>query len=156
MRIDDTFIVALLIALAIGLVINIFFLLTLQNTLKACRPQNRLLPPGQVWLQLIPLFNLVWPFIMNPKVSDSVKKELESRGHREQGDYGRTIGILYPAFNFGTWIPFLGGLLSLAILVLWIMYWVKMSGYKNKIEMLPVDDSGSINYSGQTDILDTI
>jgi len=37
----------------------IFFYLTLQNTLKIVSLYNRTMPPGQVWLLLIPLF--YWP-----------------------------------------------------------------------------------------------
>lgn len=32
----------------------IFFVLTQQRTLELIRPENRLMRPGQVWLQFIP------------------------------------------------------------------------------------------------------
>ena len=44
------------------LVPAILFLLTQQNTLKTVRVENRMLPSGLVWLQLIPLFGQVWQF----------------------------------------------------------------------------------------------
>lgn len=39
------------------------------------RPENRLLAPGLVWLQLIPIFNYVWIFIVVRRISDSLAKE---------------------------------------------------------------------------------
>ena len=42
----------------------IFFLLALQKTLKVISPENRKMPPGNVWLMFIPIFNIFWQFIM--------------------------------------------------------------------------------------------
>ena len=53
----------------------IFFLVTQQNTLEAIQPENRTISPGEVWLQLIPLFNFVWCFIVVNRVSESINRE---------------------------------------------------------------------------------
>lgn len=42
-----------------GLVVAIFYLLTLMRALQKCSPQSRTMQPGMVWLLLIPLFNLI-------------------------------------------------------------------------------------------------
>jgi hypothetical protein len=124
----------------------IFFLLSQQNTLKAIRPENRFMNPGEVWLQLIPLFNIVWQFIVVTKIAKSIKKELASRDQfsfdTNPGDYvdlesdrptyqiGMAMCILV---TIGA-IPVIGTLFSLAGLVCWIIYWVKLSQYKSQIE----------------------
>jgi len=63
----------IVIAFVIFLIPTILFLLTLQNTLKRVCKKNRMIEPGQVWLNLIPLFNIVWQFIMINRIADSLK-----------------------------------------------------------------------------------
>jgi hypothetical protein len=53
----------------------ILFTLTQQNTLKAIRPQNRLMNPGLVWLQFIPVFGQVWQFIVVSRIAGSAVRE---------------------------------------------------------------------------------
>lgn len=65
-------------AFLLFLVPSVFFLLTQQNTLKAIRRDNRRLRPGLVWLQLIPIFNLYWMFIVVTRIADSIYKEHSS------------------------------------------------------------------------------
>ena len=85
--------IVVFVALIIFLVPYIFYLITLQNTLKAVSPHNRLMPPGQVWLNLIPLFGMVWHFIVVDKISQSLRLELNERNitHDEPK----------PAYNLG-------------------------------------------------------
>src|ERR1700729_3133135 len=67
-----------LILLAAFLVPAIFFLLTQQNTVKLVKPENRLMQPGLVWLQLIPLLGLLWQFFVITRIAGSIKNELAS------------------------------------------------------------------------------
>jgi len=56
----------------------IFFFLTQQRTLSLIRPANRRMRPGQIWLQLIPFFGMVWQFIVVTRISDSIRDELNT------------------------------------------------------------------------------
>src|SRR3954452_22145897 len=67
----------LLIVSGIYIIPIIFFLVTLQNTLKIIEPQNRKMQPGNVWLLLIPLFGFVWWFVIVNAIADSCKAQLE-------------------------------------------------------------------------------
>jgi hypothetical protein len=67
--------ILLLLALLIP---AILFLLSQQNTLKTIKKENRLLHPGLVWLQLIPLFGQAWQFFVVTRIADSIRKELSS------------------------------------------------------------------------------
>lgn len=128
------FALLIMFAIIIGVLPMIFYLLTLQNTLLAISPQNRRMPPGQVWLTLIPLFGLVWNFIMVGHIADSLKAEFNSRNmpaNEERPGYG--IGLAYSICFVCSIIPVLGGLASLGGLVCWIIYWVKISNYKNQL-----------------------
>ena len=98
------------------------------------KKKNRIIEPGQVWLNLIPLFNIVWQFIMINRIADSLKAEFTERNISIKEDRpGAQIGVAYCILNLCGVIPVLGGLASLAGLVCWIVYWVKISNYKNQL-----------------------
>lgn len=129
------------IVLLLALIPAIFFLLTLQKTLKAIAYESRLMQPGQVWLLLIPLFNLVWIFITVIRISDSIKNECERLNiavneTRPTYGIGLAMSILYIAGS-GLYqsriIQMAGTLLSLAGVICWIIYWVKVNDYRKLI-----------------------
>jgi hypothetical protein len=123
----------------------IFFVLTQQRTLELIRPENRLMRPGQVWLQFIPLFGMVWQFIVITRISDSIRKELntptgdsifaeETVPHNHRPTYNAGISycalFILSALLFGS----LKGLAALIGLGVWIFYWVQLSQYKKKLK----------------------
>jgi hypothetical protein len=123
----------LLILIVIGvlfLVPYIFFLLTLQNTLNAISYENRKMPPANVWLMFIPLFNIVWQFIMVNNIADSIKAEC-ARLYIPVKESRPTsgIGLAWNISSVCFFVPFA----PLGSLVLWIIYWVKINEYKNLI-----------------------
>ena len=133
--------------LALILIPYIFFLITQQNTLKAIQPENRTMSPGEVWLQLIPLFGLVWQFFVVTRISDSLRRELNSWTNDTifgaQGNEAINISYSRPTYGVGlamcicmccTIIPCLGLLASLGGLVCWIIYWVQLAQFKTKVQ----------------------
>jgi hypothetical protein len=144
------------ILLAAVLIPAIFFLLTEHKTLQLIRPWNRRMLPGLVWLQLIPLFGQIWQFFVVIRIAASIRKELESpRGDSIIGvsdifaaGAGRKptlgIGIAYCILHAlavlmlfsSTNVPERDGLFSLAGMVCWIIYWVKLAGFKKKLQGL--------------------
>src|SRR3990172_1062494 len=126
-----------IIVLGIFLIPWFFFLLNLNNLLERVDPRNRAMPPGHVWLNFIPVFNLGWFIYTVVKVRDSVKDEYAARGWAPDGDFGYSVGmatgvLAIVAFFFG-WIPFLGWLVSIAALICWILYWLKTSDLKARL-----------------------
>jgi hypothetical protein len=102
--------------------------------------------PGEVWLQLIPLFNLVWQFIVVTRISQSIQKELSSDNRfsferqdqhiivntsEEKPTYN--VGMAMCVLNICGLIPMLGTFASFAALICFIIYWVQLSNYKNQI-----------------------
>jgi hypothetical protein len=133
-----------LIFLGVFLTIAILFLLTQYNTLKAIQPQNRTMSPGEVWLQLIPLFNLVWQFIVVQRISESISRELSSNTFSfeenqpiqlyQQGNKPTyQMGMAMCVLNVLALVPLLGALARLAGVICWIIYWVQLSNYKNQV-----------------------
>lgn len=132
--------IMILMLLAI-LVPFIFYLITLQNTLAAIAIESRMMAPGQVWLLFIPLFNIVWQFIVISRIAASIKNEslrLNIPVSEERPTY--TLGLIMTLLYLGSLIlnqssilPLLGLAGSLATLVCWIIYWVRVNSYKNLI-----------------------
>ncbi len=116
------------------LLVMIFFLLSLSKSLAECRPHNRTMEPGMVWLNLIPIFFIVWMFITAIRVSESLKNEFADRGRHYRGeDYGQTLGVTTCGLYMAGLIPYCGILFMLAWLVCWIIYWVKIAGYRKEL-----------------------
>jgi hypothetical protein len=123
----------ILIVIGIMLIPGIFFLLTLQKALERCSFENRTTTPGSVWLSLIPLFNLVWQFILVSKISESLHNEFTKRNIPEEPQPGKSIGITGCVLGVCSIIPLIGILTSIASFICWIIYWVKIAGFSNKL-----------------------
>ncbi len=130
----------------------ILFVLTQQNTLKAIRPENRLVSPGLVWLQFIPIFGQVWQFIVVTRIAGSaVRQRMSFRDdsiigltHEAAAAIGKqptmAMGIIYCSlevicilFLFTTLTPTtqtIHGLVALAEIICWIIYWVQLGRLK--------------------------
>lgn len=127
-------IIIIFIVLFLLILPRIFYLITLQKTLEKISPGNRAMSPTNVWLELIPFFNLVWQFYNVVNISDSLKKEFESRGIKiEDQRPGYSIGIAFCVLSCCSVIPILGILTGIAGLICWIIFWVKVSNYKNML-----------------------
>ena len=67
--ITDPFqIILILCCIGIFLLPQIFFLMTLQNTIKEFSVENSIIQPSQVWLTFIPLFGIFRQFFMVYKI----------------------------------------------------------------------------------------
>jgi hypothetical protein len=113
------------VVIAVAIVVRVLFLLTLSRCLAQCSPRNRTMEPGLVWLNLIPLFDIVWMFVTIIKLSESLRNEYRDRGlPTDDPDFGQMMGILYMVFSL------VCGLIGL---IFFIMYWVKIAGFKNQL-----------------------
>jgi len=126
-------IVAVIIGLLVGFAVAILLIYLVYNVFRQIPEEHREMQPGLVWLLLIPCFGIVWNFFVYPKLADSFKNYFNSVGDESVGDCGKTLAWLYAAFVVGSIIPYLGFLVSLASLVIWIIFMVKAYGYKNMI-----------------------
>lgn len=129
--------VLVFVILAISILPTVFYLITLQSTLNEVSRENRRMEPGMVWLVLIPLFGIVWQFIIVNNIADSLQAEFKVR-NIDVGEErpGIGIGLAYCILMCCSIIPFLGFFTSVAALVCWIIYWVKISGFKDRLRYL--------------------
>lgn len=141
------FIGVVAVLVAIGLAIQIMFMLTLSRALHRVHPNARMMEPIQVWFNLIPFFNLVWIFITINRVADSIVNEYRDRGLRGNEDGARSHGMTYAILLVLSAIPYIGGCFGLIGLVFWIMYWVQIA----RLSRTLADDKGGDGYYSDDD-----
>ena len=122
------------VVLGIFLLPGIFYVLTLQNTLKQCSPASRTLEPGMTWLYLVPLVNIVFHFFIVFGIAKSLRNEFDRRGIPcSEPLPGQSIGLAMCICACCTVIPLLGLLAAIAHVVLWIVYWVKVAEFSRML-----------------------
>lgn len=137
----------------------ILFLVEQQRTLKAISPANREISPGEVWFQLIPVFNIYWQFVVVTRIADSLLKEqtflesqddsilgvpdydaVEAIGNRPTYKIGMAwctlflLDILVTRLQWGPFnYPLIPGLVLVSAMICWIVYWVELMKNRKKI-----------------------
>jgi hypothetical protein len=124
--------ILVLVMLALLLIPTILYLITLQKALEAVSAENRQMPPGQVWLSLIPLFNFVWMFFVVNKIADSFQLECYRLNiPTTELKSTKGIGSAKNILRICTFIPFLSVFANIGFIICWIIYWVKVNQIKN-------------------------
>ena len=123
-----------LLFMLLWLVPAIFYLLMLQKALTRCSPELRAMDPNMVWLMLIPIFGIVWHFIIVNNMAKSLGAEFAKRNIIiEETEPGKKTGMPMCILSACGIIPFIGILAGIAALVFWVMYWIKISEYSEKL-----------------------
>jgi len=116
----------------------IFYLLTLQGTLKEISSENRKMPPEHVWLSLVPLFGIIWQYFIVARMADSLYLECKKRNiYLSENRPGYNIGIAYCILITASIVPMLGFLAVLGGGVCWVLYWIKISEYRSRLRENP-------------------
>lgn len=107
---------------------------TIIDAMSLVRPENRLTGTGNIMLNIIPFFNIVYGFIVYPKICDSIKQEYSELGLQPDGDFGKGLAVTLQALSLTMMIPFINFLTGIGSLVIWIILWVKLNGYKAELQ----------------------
>ena len=97
--------------------------------------------PGKVWLISIPVFGLLWQFIVVMNIGKSLRKEFARLGisHPDRTP-GKIIGMAWCVCSCCILLSLRGGstaltgFLFLAGLGLWIFYWIAIANYERILE----------------------
>jgi hypothetical protein len=96
-----------------------------------------------VWLTLIPIFGVVWQFIIVGNIADTLKAEFAQRNINVGEDRpGYNIGLIFCILMVCTIVPFVGFLTGVGALVCWIIYWVKISEFRSTLRMSSFHNPG--------------
>jgi Domain of unknown function (DUF4328) len=127
---------AILLLLFGILTVVVLFLIALQKAFATISEENQKMPPGQVWLLLIPLLNIVWAFVVVVKLADSFSAEFEKLNiSYNEARPTFTIGITFCILSVCGVVPEpVGDLSLLAAFVSWIIYWMKINECRKLVE----------------------
>lgn len=120
--------------LALFILPAVFFVITLQNTLKVISPENRRMPFANVWLLCIPLFNFYWQFVVVNKIAQSIAMECEKlqipvKETKPTFKLGLTWNICYILFL----LPVIKPWIAIILIITWILYWIKVNQFRKLI-----------------------
>lgn len=127
-------------AFIIGLIlfiIFIFFCWSLYSAMKRIPVEKQVFPAWFCWMLLIPIVGYVFSWMMLPfGIPRSFERHLEDNPEavkKSKTLFG--VGLAYVIIPLLAWIPIIGILLSIATIVLWIIYWVKVVNFKKQYLM---------------------
>ena len=103
--------------------------------LRRVEPEHRRIEPGQVWLNLIPVFNFVWAAVTVERIAESLRNEFMARSlHGPEEWYGRKYGITTLALAAsGVFVVTLYVVIPLG-LIYSIAYWRQMNRYAERLK----------------------
>jgi hypothetical protein len=119
----------------LAVVFGLSFLGALVRALRRVSPENRRMEPMQVWLNLIPLFNLIWSTVTVERVAESLRNEFRERGMDGPDErYGRGRGLTTLAL-LTTGILLYPALITYPLaLGFGIAYWVQINSYTKRLK----------------------
>ena len=133
---SDGELAAITLFVLVSIVAYLLFLGSIHSSLKSVSQKRREMSPGLAWLNLVPIFNLFWIFYTAIKLSNSFLAEAEAVGMDQKGDGLKSLGIAYAGLTVATIAPVIGTFISLVLVVVWIVYWVKIVKYRNQLTAL--------------------
>jgi hypothetical protein len=127
------------IVLLIALVPVVLLDVLLHRALARCAPSSRTMSPWLVWLSLIPLVGLFWPFRVVPRVASSLHNEFVRRGIAEDPAPGKSIGMAWAWLALLSALPLVNFLTMLPAAICWALYCVRIAVLTRKL-----DESGAV------------
>jgi len=123
----------LLITVAVFFAVYIVVAWLIYRANEVLPAEHRKTESWQAFLLLIPLFNLVWNFILLGRVSRGMQSYFQSKNDASAGDCGAAIGLWFSISAICCWIPFVSCIAYPAALVLLIIYLVKITGLRTRV-----------------------
>jgi hypothetical protein len=124
-----------LVALGLMLLPRIFYLISMQRAVARCDPSARSIPPGLVWLAMVPLLSMVWDFVVVVAVGRSLGNEYARRNRPLAYSFpGLGFGISFCVLNLLIWIPLINMVAVPVAVVLWLIFWVKISRLSSRLD----------------------
>jgi hypothetical protein len=112
----------------------IFYLIYLQNFIYKISAKNRKIEPNHVWLSLVPIFGLLWQFLIVYKIKVSLQNELYK---------SNVNNLIYQSFLFGIgysilfcciiFVPFFKIFSMFCGIFCWVMYWIKINEIRKNL-----------------------
>jgi hypothetical protein len=136
----------------IFLILYIIFISTIADVLRYVREENRKADPLSAWYLLIPIFNIIWFYILVFKISKAIHNEYISR-NLSINKYptlilGLLSAILVPLSITSHLIDFDNYNITISLdnasvigRVIWLIYFAQLYQYKKKLKQFRINDS---------------
>lgn len=113
---------------AFWIVVNIFYILTLQKSLRAIDDDLRPLPAWLSWLYLIPVFNIIWIYFLVAGIASGYRKMFASGRLKKKVSAGLDVGMGFAVCLTIALIFHRATVVMLMIsFALWVVHWIKVS-----------------------------
>jgi len=106
----------------------------LHRALARCAPSSRTMAPALVWLGLIPVVGLVWPFKVVNEVAKSLHNEFVRRGIVESPAPGRALGMAWATLSLLSAIPLVNFVTILPCGICWALYCIQVALLTRKLD----------------------
>ena len=109
--------------------ILIFICVKLMQAMQVIPPEHQKIPPGLVWLIIIPCIGVFANFFVFTQIPKSYESYFASRGlPYDQNLF--TFGLVYSCLGLVTLIPYIGSCFGIVALVMLVLFLVKLSELK--------------------------
>ena len=122
-----------LITLVVVLAIKALVCYLLSLCISRVPEQFQLIEPWQVWLLMIPCFDLYWNFVVFAKIPQSFQAYFASIGEPRNGDCGQQLGFWLAICGVAGIIPGVSSIAGPAALILLIILLVKFFDLRKQI-----------------------
>jgi hypothetical protein len=126
----------LLILGVVGFVVQIFFILSVNKTIRAFRTEQSTASVVMAWLMIIPLIG--WAFAIITVVQLAADYKSYVREHRltklYQRDGGLMKGLIAFIASICSFVPVIGPVAVIVGLVFFILYWIELGDLRKSIE----------------------
>lgn len=117
----------MLLVLSIGgfliLLIHVAIAWMLDQCLAAIPEKFHRLPRWYVWMTIVPCLNIVWHFLVYPRLGQTFRLFFEARGHSEFGDCGEKKGMHFSiGYVIANAVPLLGIIAAFWALIVQLQY----------------------------------
>ena len=129
-----TLLTILPIVFVIVLIPAILLDVILHRALSRCAPSSRTMAPAMVWLGLLPLVGLFWPFRVVKAVATSLHNEFVRRGIAEEAAPGKTLGMAWATLSLLSAIPLVNFVTILPAAVCWALYCIRIAVLTRKLD----------------------
>jgi len=129
--------VFLFVALA-GIVVVAFYFHLLHRTMDKVSLAQRPVPGWTIWLGYIPLLGAIWSGVFAVMLSLAIKKDFMLAGRPDPNDGATPFAIALVVCLGCSLIPIVNFIAAPAYLIVWIIYWVKISEINKRMPVIPV------------------
>jgi len=105
---------------------TVFYILAIRRAFAAVDEEFRPIAPNMAWLELIPVFNLIWIFFLVVYLKQSYQKMWLAGRLLKETSVGYGFGLSFAICGVCGLVPGLNVLVLIPLLVFWILHWIQV------------------------------